>query len=87
MLVITMPQSERSSIIKQLMKWLATQENGTTVSAILTHVKWEITEGGASDATIKKYIEDLQKAGHIVYKHPFWKVSAHGREWLERHQI
>jgi predicted transcriptional regulator len=82
-----MPQSERAEIIKKLVKWLVSQENGATVQAIVHYVKWEITEGGATDNAIKKYIEDLDKAAIIEYKHPFWKVTNYGKEWLERHSI
>jgi hypothetical protein len=82
-----MPQSERSDILKQLIKWLATQENGATVQAMLQYTKWEITEGGATDNAIIKYIEDLSKARIIEYNHPFWKVTQFGKEWLERHNI
>lgn len=82
-----MPQSERAATLKEVIKWLSTQENGATVQAIHYHVKWEITEGGASDSTIKKYIEDLDKASLIEYSHPNWKITNHGKLWLERHQI
>ncbi|MCW4044843.1 MAG: hypothetical protein NWE94_04930 [Candidatus Bathyarchaeota archaeon] len=82
-----MPQSERSDILKKLLKWLSTKEDGATVQAILQQTKWEITEGGATDNTIKKYIEDLQRASLIEYKHPFWKVTNAGKQWLERHSI
>lgn len=80
-----MPQSERAEIIKKILKWMNTQERGVTVQAFQFHVKWEITEGGASDNTIKKYLEDLRHAGLIEYKHPFWKINQIGKEWLERH--
>jgi len=66
---------------------MKTQEKGVTVPAFRLHVKWEITEGGASDKAIKKYLEDLREYGHIEYKHPFWKISQNGKEWLERHSI
>lgn len=82
-----MPQSERSEILKKLLKWLGSQEKGVTTMAILYHVKWEITEGGATDKSIKKYIEDLHGAGLIEYKHPFWKITPAGKNWLERHSI
>jgi hypothetical protein len=82
-----MPQSERSEILKKLLKWLATQQNGATVQAILQYTKWEITEGGATDNAIKKYIEDLDKAGLIEYVHPFWRITNAGKKWLERHSI
>jgi hypothetical protein len=82
-----MPQSERATILKKMVKWLSTQENGATVQAILQYTKWEITEGGATDSTIKNYIEDLDKASIIEYTHPFWKVTNYGKTWLERHLL
>lgn len=82
-----MPQSERSENVKKLLNWLKTQENGATTQAILHYVKWEITEGGATDNTIKKYIEDLHRAVHIEYTHPFWKITPAGKKWLERQII
>ena len=82
-----MPQSERSENIKKLLKWLGAQKNGATTQAILLYAKWEIAEGGATDNTIRKYIEDLQKAMLIEYEHPFWKITPAGRRWLERHII
>lgn len=82
-----MPQSERAGILKGMVKWLDAQEKGATVQAILQCTKWEIAEGGATDNTIKKYIEDLHHAGIIQYEHPFWKVTAYGKMWLERHAI
>jgi predicted transcriptional regulator len=63
------------------------QEKGATTQAILHQTKWEITEGGATDNTIKKYIEDLSRAGLIEYQHPFWKVTRYGKTWLEKHAI
>ena len=60
---------------------------GATVQAIVHYVKWEITEGGATDNAIKKYIEDLDKAAIIEYKHPFWIVTRYGMKWLERHSL
>jgi len=82
-----MPQSERANNLKEIVKWLITQQEGATVQAILQYTKWEITEGGATDNTIKKYIEDLKKASIIEYNHPFWKVTEYGKKWLERHLL
>jgi hypothetical protein len=82
-----MPQSERSDILKKLLTWLSTQENGATMPGLLQYVKWEITEGGATDNAIKKYIEDLSKASLIEYVAPFWKITKAGVKWLERHSI
>ena len=82
-----MPQSERANVLKEIVRWLVTQENGATLQAIRQHIKWEITEGGATDTTIKKYIEDLSSAKLIEYEPPFWKITNNGKMWLERHCI
>ena len=82
-----MPQSERASIIKQLLKWLDSKEKGATTEAILHYTKWEISEGGATDSTIKKYIQDLDRACLIEYKHPYWKITTSGKKWLKKHII
>lgn len=82
-----MPQTERAAVLKKLLKWLAEQEKGATLQAIIAYTKWEITEGGATDNTSKKYVEDLGQAVLIEYAHPFWRVTKKGREWLERHSV
>lgn len=82
-----MPQSERSEIIKKLLKWLASLETGATNQGIYAYVQWEICEGGATTNTIRKYIEDLSKNHLIEYKAPFWKITNAGKQWLERHSI
>lgn len=82
-----MPQSERSEILKKLLRWLNAKDKGATLSEIVYNVKWEITEGGATDKAIKKYLEDLKGGGKIEYRHPFWKISSDGKTWLERHGI
>lgn len=83
-----MPQSERTEIMKKLLKWLESKkEKGATLSAIITHTKVEITLLGATTNTIKKYVDDLGTNGLIHYKHPFWKISEFGKEWLERYYI
>ena len=84
-MVLAMPQSERSDILKKLLKWLTSQEKGATPQAIVAYTKWEITEGGATDNVVRKYIEDLAKAQLIEYQKPFWIITNNGREWLERH--
>lgn len=82
-----MPQSERSKTLRELLKWLASQESGVTVQAIHAQVRNEITQLGATPKTIQNYIEDLSAAGLIEYKHPFWRITKAGRDWLERHSI
>lgn len=80
-----MPQSERSDNLKKILKWLS--EKPQTTAAIIFHIKWHITEGGATDNTAKRYIEDLHNGGLIEYKHPFYKITELGKQWLERYSI
>ena len=82
-----MPQSERAEVLKKIMRWLAAQEKGATLPALRHQIKWEITAGGATDTTIRKYIEDLHGAELIDYEHPMWTVTNNGKMWLERHCI
>ena len=82
-----MPQSERSKTLREMLKWLSSQERGAPVQAIHAQVRNEITQLGATAKTIQNYIEDLDTAGFIEYNHPFWKVTKAGKDWLERHSI
>jgi len=82
-----MPQSERADIMKKILKWLASLEKGATNQAINAYVQWEISEGGATNNTIRKYIEDLSKARLIDYKAPYWTITNAGKDWLERHSL
>ena len=70
-----------------MVEWLASLEDGATVQAIRAYTKWDITEGGATDTTIKKYIENLNRGRLIKYQHPYWKVTQYGRKWLEEHRL
>lgn len=71
----------------ELLKWLASADDGATTAAIHAQVRNEITQLGATRKTIQNYIEDLHHAGFIEYKHPFWRITKPGRDWLERHTI
>jgi hypothetical protein len=82
-----MPQSERANILKEILKWLTTKAEGATTAGLKSHIKWEITEGGATDTAIKKYIDDMNDALLIEYKHPHWLITGKGKMWLEIHQI
>ena len=82
-----MTQTERTIIMKKILQWLATQENGATYQGLRSHIKEEICEMGASDNAIKKYIQDLGHALMTEYKHPFWRISKKGSAWLDRHPL
>jgi predicted transcriptional regulator len=80
-----MPQQERSRNLIELLKWLSSQNNGATTAAMVAYTRNEVTQLGATDKTIQNYIDALEKAGFIDYKHPFWKTTKAGQTFLERH--
>lgn len=82
-----MPQSERANNLREIVKWLETQKDGATTQAMYAYIKWEITEGGATDSTIRKYMKDLEAGSLIEYKHPYWHVTEFGKKWLSRHSL
>ena len=82
-----MPQAERSRNLKGMLKWLSNKEQGATTAALKAYTRNEITQLGATDKTIEDYIEHLEKAGFVDYKHPFWRIAKAGRDFLERHGV
>jgi predicted transcriptional regulator len=79
-----MPQQERSHNQIEILKWLKTQQNGATTAALKAYTRNEITQLGATDKTIENYIDTLKTAGFIEYKHPFWRITKSGMNFLER---
>lgn len=79
-----MPQAERSRILIELLKWVASQEKGATTAGMKAYTRNEITQLGATDKTIENYIDALKTAGFIEYKHPYWRATRAGRDFLER---
>jgi len=75
-----------SGPLKHLAEWISSQENGATVQAICQHAVGMICEYGGkrniSYRTAEKYIQVLDHAGIIEYKHPCWKITEHGKAWL-----
>ena len=79
-----MPQQERSRNQIEMLKWLRTQQNGATTAALKAYTRNGITLLGATDKTIENYIENLERAGFIEFKHPFWRITRSGLRFLER---
>lgn len=81
-----MPQSERSDNIKKLAKWLRakSKRKGATRREIHKFVKVEVTEMGATDGTIKKYIDDLVQNGFIQINGIRYKTTTLCENWLDR---
>ena len=79
-----MPQQERSRNLIELLKWLSLKHSGATTAAMIAYTRNEITQLGATYKTIQNYIEALERAGFIEYKHPFWRITKAGKKFLER---
>lgn len=81
-----MPQSERSQIMKELLRWVnaKSKKNGATTSEILHHCMSEITSLGASERTVQNYIRTLNDLGLIAIYRLKWKTTDKGQNWLKR---
>ena len=84
-----MPQQERSHNLLKMLKYLRSLEleskPGATTAGLKAHTRNEVTQLGATDKTIENYIETLKSAVLIDYKHPYWRITQAGKDFLERH--
>jgi len=84
-----MPQSERSQIIIEFLKWLAAKSRskkheGATIQECVQHIEVEITSMGATTKRALSYVKSCQKAG-LLYTHGLkFRVSEVGKNWLEK---
>jgi len=59
---------------------------GLLFSAIMVHIRAEITELGCSERTAKRYIDDLKELHYTQSKDGLHiTISKTGKEWLKRH--
>ncbi len=81
-----MPQSERSQIIKQFLRWIEakSKDKGATLKECVRHIQVEITEMGAEEKRCKKYVKDCEEAGLIRREGLRFKITEKGKEWLAR---
>jgi predicted transcriptional regulator len=81
-----MPQSERSQIIKEFLKWLEakTKQGGATLQQCVKHIQVEITEMGAEEKRCAKYLKDCERAGLISADRLKFKITEEGKNWLQR---
>ena len=82
-----MPQSERSQIIIELLKWIRDVKTATR-SQIINYIRLEATALGSSSRTAVKYFEDLGHF-HLIELIPRstarWRITSDGESWLARH--
>jgi len=83
---LKMPQSERSEIIKQFLKWLEakTKQNGASRPECIRHIQIEITDMGAEEKRCEKYLKDCERAGLICVDGLKFKLTDAGKNWLQR---
>jgi len=83
-----MPQSERSEIIKQFLKWLnaktVSASEGATLQECFRQIQTEITDMGAQEHTCKSYLKDCERADLICIDGLKFKCTQTGKNWLRR---
>lgn len=84
-----MPQSERSLIIKEFLKWLEAKSkgNGATIQECVNFITIEVTEMGATTRKAKDYVEACHKAGLISPHGLKFKLTLEGKNWLNRKSL
>jgi len=83
---LIVPQSERSLIIKEFLRWIEakTKQGGASYQECIRHIQLEITEMGAEEKRCKKYVQDCDKAGLINTKGLKFNITDKGVNWLQR---
>ena len=85
-----MPQSERSAIIKEFLKWMQARcrnNNGPTIQECVRFITLEVTEMGATTKRAKGYVESCARAGLIHTKGIRFVISKDGENWLKRKSL
>jgi len=81
-----MPQSERSQIMKELLRWLSakSKKRGATTRETVKYVMSEITSLGCSRRTASNYLKTLEGLGFIHLYKLKWKTTDRCENWLKR---
>ena len=82
-----MPQSERSQIMKELLRWLNAKSKkgvGASTHEVIHHCMSEITSLGATERRVQGYIKTLDSLGFIKIYRLKWKITETGKNWLQR---
>jgi hypothetical protein len=82
-----MPQSERSQIIIEFLRWLnakGKKDRGATLKEAVHHIEVEITNMGATTKRSISYIKACERAG-LIYTHGIkFRVTEDGKNWLKK---
>lgn len=91
LLVNILPQPERTKNIKAILKWLRdiVGSKGATVGQIMAYTETEVTDMGATQRTIRSYIEAIRRRQLIAVCGDGFRlrITAAGRRWLERRGV
>lgn len=83
-----MPQSERSQILKELLRWLhakTVKDGGASRSEIIHFVMVDITELGCTKRRAEAYLQEIVSLGFVsIYRLKF-KTTKVCENWLEVH--
>ena len=82
-----MPQSERSSIIIQFLRWLQGRckaKNYPNIQECVKHIEIEITSMGATRKRAISYVKSCESAGLIHRYGLKFKISKDGENWLQK---
>jgi len=84
-----MPQSERSTIIKEFLKWLEAKSKGSgaNLQECISHLELEITQMGATKRKCADYIEACKRADLISIHGLKFKITPEGKNWLQRKSL
>ena len=84
-----MPQSERSQIIKEFLKWIEakSQKSGASLQECVYHIELEITDMGATKKKSADYVSSCVRAGLIDIHGLKFKITPEGKNWLQRKSL
>lgn len=79
-----MPQSERSEMIKMMLAYINESPRGVPYHEAIRHVRFEISQMGARDKTIKEWIQSCLKTGLLTLSHNRLVTTELYKNWLHR---
>jgi Predicted transcriptional regulator len=84
-----MPQSERSAIIKEFLKWIEAKSKGSgaTLQDAISHLELEITDMGATKRRCSEYVNACVRSGLISIHGLKFKITDEGKNWLQRKSL
>lgn len=85
---VQMPQSERSQIMKEMLRWLDAKSKsgaGASRSQIINHIVVDITELGCTKARAQGYLKTAISLGFISLHRLKYKTTPICKNWLQIH--